>query len=552
MKYNGKLELTWVNKEKDILIEPRILLERKDLSYGSKDSENVLIHGDNLIALKALQENYAGKIKCVCIDPPYNTGSAFDKYDDGIEQSIWLSLMQKRLMLIYELMSDDGLIFVSIDDHEVAYLTVLMDEIFGQTNFIANLATIMNLKGNQDQFGFAGSHEYTLVYAKDKTKAKMYKFDVDEEELYKEWKEDGIGLYKKGATLKATGEESKREDRPKMFYPILFKDGMPSSITKDEYKKIFNLETNQFDDKFLSDLTKKYKELGYDVIFPINSDDSYGRWRWGFDTYYSSFSTEIIVIDGRDGKSVYKKQRPELGELPTQKPKSVFYKPEYSSGNGTSQIKEIFGYNAFPYPKPEHLISDFIAISTKEGDFVLDSFLGSGTTAAVAHKMKRKWIGIELGEQAYTHCKARLDKIIDGNDFAGVTRKFDWQHGGGYKFYELAEPLLVKNQILPIMEINPNYTFEMICEAICKIEGFSYKPYDFYHGISSENRFLHVSLEYVNGEYISQMISKLDEKQSLVIYCLKYQKDLVLPANVEIKRIPKDIQEKCFFESEEK
>jgi len=201
--------------------------------------------------------------------------------------------------------------------------------------------------------------------------------------------------------------------------------------------------------------------------------------------------------------------------------------------------------------KPEKLIQRCIELVTKEGDYVLDSFLGSGTTCAVAHKLKRKWIGIELGEQAYTHCKKRLDYVVSGEDQTGISKSVNWQGGGGYKFYELAEPLLVKNEVLPVMEINPNYTFEMICEAICKIEGFSYKPYDFYHGFSSENRFLHVSLEYVNGEYISQMIAKLNEKQSLVIYCLKHQKDLVLPTNVEVRRIPKDIQEKCFFESEE-
>ena len=548
MKYSGKLELTWVNKNKELNIEPRILVEDKTKSYGDPHSGNMLIHGDNLVALKALEKDFAGKIKCVCIDPPYNTGSAFDKYDDGVEQSIWLTLMYNRLKMLYTLLREDGVIFISIDDHEVAYLTVLLDEIFGRNNFIANLATIMNLKGNQDQFGFAGSHEYTLVYAKNKELVKLNKYDVDEETLMNEWKEDSIGLFKKGATLRATGEESNREDRPKMFYPILFKDGKVCSITEEEHKGIYCIETNEFNDAFLDELVDKYSKNGYEVILPKNQDGSYGRWRWGFETFYNAFETEIIVIDGRDGKSVYKKQRPELGDLPTQKPKSVFYKPEYSSGNGTAQMKSIFGYNAFPYPKPENLIADFLTIATDEGDYVLDSFLGSGTTAAVAQKMNRKWIGIELGDHAYTHCKARLDKVINGDERSGVTKLFKWQGGGGYKFFELAEPLLVKNPIIPVFEVNPSYTFEMVCEAICKIESFTYSPADFYHGYSSENRFIHITLEYVNGEYVLELASKLTDKQSLIIYCLKHQRDIVLPDNVEIKRIPKDIQTKFSFE----
>ena len=548
MKYSGKLELTWVNKNKELNIEPRILVEDKTKSYGDQNSGNMLIHGDNLVALKALERDFAGKIKCVCIDPPYNTGSAFDKYDDGVEQSIWLTLMYNRIQMLRTLLREDGVIFISIDDHEVAYLTVLMDEIFGRNNFIANLATIMNLKGNQDQFGFAGSHEYTLVYAKNKEVVKLNKFDVDEEALMSEWKEDSIGLFKKGATLRATGEESNREDRPKMFYPVLFKDGKVYSISEQEYKGIYSLENNEFNDSFLDELVSKYTANGFDVILPKNQDGSYGRWRWGFETFYNSFETEIIVIDGRDGKSVYKKQRPELGDLPTQKPKSVFYKPEYSSGNGTAQIKSIFGYNAFPYPKPENLISDFLTIATDEGDYVLDSFLGSGTTAAVAQKMKRKWIGIELGEQAYTHCKVRLDKVINGEEKSGITKIFKWQGGGGYKFYELAEPLLVKNPMIPVFDINPSYSFEMVCEAVCKIEAFTYAPSDFYHGYSSENRFIHVTFEYVNGEYVAELASKLTEKQSLIIYCLKHQRDIALPDNIEIKRIPKDIQTNFSFE----
>ena len=200
--------------------------------------------------------------------------------------------------------------------------------------------------------------------------------------------------------------------------------------------------------------------------------------------------------------------------------------------------------------KPEHLIKRILELSTDENDWVLDSFLGSGTTAAVAHKMSRRWIGIEMGEQAYTHCKKRLDSVIDDTDTSGISKAVNWEGGGGYHFYELAPSLLVKNDKLPVYQINPTYTFEMLCEAICKIEGFKYKPQDVFHGHSSEKRFIHVTTEFVNAEYIRSLSQHLDEGQSLLIYATKIQSDMMLPDNIEVKKIPKDLLDKCNFESE--
>lgn len=200
--------------------------------------------------------------------------------------------------------------------------------------------------------------------------------------------------------------------------------------------------------------------------------------------------------------------------------------------------------------KPEALIKRCFEIATNEGDWVLDSFLGSGTTAAVAHKMNRRWIGIEMGEQAYTHCKKRLDSVIDDTDTNGISKAVNWQGGGGYHFYELAPSLLVKNDKLPIYQINPTYTFNMLCEAICKIEGFKYKPQDVFHGHSSEKRFIHVTTEFVNAEYVRSLSQHLDEGQSLLIYATKIQSDMMLPENIEVKKIPKDLLDKCNFESE--
>ena len=199
--------------------------------------------------------------------------------------------------------------------------------------------------------------------------------------------------------------------------------------------------------------------------------------------------------------------------------------------------------------KPEKLIKRILELSTEEGDLVLDSFAGSATTAAVSLKMKRKFITIELAPHCYSHCLPRLMRVVDGEQ-SGISKAVNWNGGGGFKFYELAPSLLVKNDKLPIYQINPSYTFEMLCEAICKIEGFRYKPQDVFHGHSSEKRFIHITTEFINARYIKSLSARLAEGQSLLIYGTKIQSDMVLPDNIEVKKIPKDLLEKCDFESE--
>jgi adenine-specific DNA-methyltransferase len=200
--------------------------------------------------------------------------------------------------------------------------------------------------------------------------------------------------------------------------------------------------------------------------------------------------------------------------------------------------------------KPEILISTILSMVTNKGDYVLDSFLGSGTTAAVAHKMGRKWIGIELGDHCVSHCLPRLKSVVDNTDLSGISSKVNWNGGGGFKYYNLAESLLVKNSKLPVYHINPAYTFDMVVEAICKIEGFKYGSFGEFYGVSSENRFIHVTYEFVNSSYVLSITKNLDKHQSLLIYCTKNQSDMILPDNVELKKIPKDLLEKCNFESE--
>lgn len=265
---------------------------------------------------------------------------------------------------------------------------------------------------------------------------------------------------------------------------------------------------------------------------------------------------EELLADGRiyfgkDNNSQPNKIR-YLSEVPGVAPWTWW--PSEEVGHTDSAKKEImtlFGKaNAFDTPKPETLIERILHIATKKGDLVLDSFLGSGTTVAVAHKMGRRYIGIEMGDHAYTNCKVRLDKIIDSTDNGGITNSSNWKGGGGYHFYELAPSLLVKNKKLPIYQINPSYTYDMLCEAICKIEGFKYKVQDVFHGYSSEKRFIHITKGFVNAEYIKSLSSRLSDEQSLLVYGMKIQSDLVLPDNIEVKRIPKDLLDKCDFENE--
>ena len=518
-----KLELTWIGKDEELKLEPRILIEDPSKSYGDKSSENMLIHGDNLLALKALEQDFAGRIKCIYIDPPYNTGKAFDKYDDGIEHSIWLSLMRPRIELLYGLLASEGLIWISLDDIEVHYMKILCDEIFGRNNFIASLPTIMNLKGNNDEFGFAGTHEYTLVYAKNKPTAKIGNFEIDEEGM-EDWEEDDIGFYKRGANLKATGTNAPREKRPNLFYPLFVSTGDDVFITRQSDSDI--------------------------EVLPI-TDGKEMSWRWSKEKVMNEPHNIIIVRNG-ENTSVYKKQRPEIGELPSKKPKTLFYKPEYSSGNGTAQLKKLFGdvVSAFPYPKPEDLISDFITLSTAPGDLILDSFLGSGTTAAVATKLGRKWIGIEMGEHASTLCVPRMRLVIDGKDNGGISKKVAWQGGGGFKFYNLASSLLRKDSFGNFV-IDENYNANMLAAAMCKHEGFKFYPDEMLywkHGKSTETDFIFVTTGFITAEQLDKVHSEMKAGESLLICAKAYAPECENHfANITIKKIPQMILGRCEF-----
>ena len=356
-----KLELIWPGKEEPIQPEPRVLIEDKTLSNTERDpsTPNMLIHGDNLLALKALEQKYTGKVKCVYIDPPYNTGSAFEHYDDNFEHSTWLNLMRPRLELLRRLLAEDGVIFVQIDDNEMAYLKVLMDEIFGRNKFVANIIWRKKAGGGQDAEYFAVEHEYILVYKKNSWKIQDEISFPDEADFNKNINGRRANLTK----LEKWGTSPYKEDRPSLYYSIKDPDG------------------NDF--------------------FPKAPDGRDGRWRKKPET----LDTEHIQWQKRNGRWI-PYEIAYFDEAGDKKLKTRTIWTDY--GNNTEaakEIKSLFFAKAFDTPKPERLLERVLTLATNPGDLVLDSFLGSGTTAAVAHKMGRHYIGIEIGEHAYTHCK---------------------------------------------------------------------------------------------------------------------------------------------------
>ncbi len=564
MQKKGKLELTWVGKyDQEKPVEPRILIEDTEKSYGDPDSENMLIHGDNLIALQALQQNFYSTIKCIYIDPPYNTGSAFDYYDDNLEHSMWLSLMKARLTLLRDLLSEDGSIWIQIDDEEQAYLKVLCDEVFGRSNFInmisVNMKNAAGVSGGGEDKRLKKNCEYILAYAKDYALLPVFNgpyLYTEISELVQQYQEEGkswkyttvlLNPGEKeyhGSTVDGDGNEIKVFIRKNPEMVSVKKIASQEGISEKEVYQRYGINIFQTTNAQSSIRTRVMdyrteKKIGEDLI-SIEYVPRTGKNRGKvYEQFYKGDKCRLFVWL-RDTSEVID------GELFKKDLQGTYWDMNPWMKNLTKEGSVEFGSGK----KPEQLVRQIIEMTTSEGEWVLDSFLGSGTTAATATKLNRKWIGIELGKQAYSHCKPRLDRVINGDDAGGITKAVDWQGGGGYHFYELAPSLLVKNDKLPVYQINPTYTFEMMCEAICKIEGFRYKPQDVFHGYSSEKRFIHVTTEFVNAAYIRSLSQHLEEGQSLLIYALKVQSDMMLPDNIEVKRIPKDLLDKCSFESE--
>ncbi|MDD2703732.1 MAG: site-specific DNA-methyltransferase [Acidocella sp.] len=516
MSRHQKLELTWIGKDERPRLEPRILLEDPALSHHAKERhdgdifDNRLIFGDNLLALKALEQELAGKVKCVFIDPPYNTGSAFAHYHDGLEHSLWLSLMRDRLELIRRCLSEDGSLWITIDDNEAHYLKVICDEIFGRSNFIGNAIWEKADSPRMDAQFFSVRHDHLLVFGKDITKTSWNKLTtIEAAEHYDKLDAEGRKYYLK--PLRAMGGQGdSREARPTLYYSMTAPDGTQ--------------------------------------VFPKRQDGTDGAWRWN-KTKTEQESNRIDWIKGRNGWTpnyrIY-------AEANAQRPPETIWSHSDVGSNRTSkaEIKGLFpDLIPFGTPKPERLLQRVIQIATNPCDIVLDSFAGSGTTGAVAHKMGRRWIMVELGDHAITHCAPRLTKIIDGEDDGGITAAVGWQGGGGFRFYRLAPSLLTKDRF-DNWVIAPSYNAAMLAEAVCKLMGFTYAPSQvpeeyWRHGHSTETDFIYVTTQSLTHDALKKLSDEVGPKRTLLVCCKAWNgKESTVP-NLTVKKIPHAVLKKC-------
>ncbi len=514
-----RLELVWPGKNERVDVEPRILIEDVEKSYSADPKiqekinrqlfkqepeivptfDNMLIHGDNLLALKALEAEYSGQIKCIYIDPPYNTGNAFEHYDDGYEHSIWLSLMRDRLEILKNLLADDGSIWISLDDNEQAYCKVLCDEIFGRKNFVCNVIWQKKYSPANDAKWLSDNHDFIIVYAKNKETWRPNLLPRSEEmnARYKNLDNDPRGLWKAGDCSVKTYSAS-------CDYSITTPSGRivnPPAGYCWRYSK------------------EKFEELRADnrIWFGPTGNNVPAIKRFLSDVKQGATALTVWTYD-------------EVGH----------------NQDAKKEVKEFNSSDVFATPKPEKLIHRILTLATNPGDLVLDSFLGSGTTAAVAHKMGRRWIGIEMGDHIYSHCLPRLKKVIDCENAGGITKSVKWQGGGGFKFYELGSTLIVTDKH-GRQVISDKYNLEMLAEAMCKLMGYKYAPDKetyWKQGYSSEKNFIFTTTMNVEEQLLAEMSQALGDG-NLLICCGAFTGNKTAYDNITIKKIPQAILKKC-------
>ncbi len=514
-----RLELTWIGKYDEPRLEPRILLENPDFRCGAplppaggegpgmgltgaEAWQGMLIHGDNLLALKALEAEYSGKVKCIYIDPPYNTGSAFEHYDDGIEHSLWLSLIRDRLKVLRNLLSDDGSIWISIDDNECHYLKVLCDEIFGRGNFVASIIWRKNYAPKSSAKHFSEDHDYILVYAKkgEQWRPNLMNRTDKQDKAYKNMDNDPRGLWRPN-NLAARNYYSKGTYEIKCPGGRVIKGPPPGSYWRVSEEKFWEMDKD-------------------------------GRIWWG-----------------KDGNNV-PAPKIYLAEVKQGTVPQTFW--SYEEVGHTQDAKkeaiQLFSEDVFGTPKPEKLIERILHIATNPNDLVLDSFLGSGTTAAVAHKMGRRWIGIELGGHAYTHCVPRLQKVVRGEDQGGISKAVGWKGGGGFRVFSLA-PTLLREDRFGQLVINPEYNAPMLAAAVCRHEGFRYDPDPvlwWKQGRGAGRDYLLATTQHVTRPLLDAIHEEMQEGETLLICCRAYDRACTSAyPDITLRKIPNMLFERC-------
>ncbi len=542
MTRKQKLELTWVGKENRPRLEPRILLEDTDKSYHAKHCvsdgdifDNRLIFGDNLLALKALEHEFAGKVKCVYIDPPFNTQQAFDHYEDGLEHSIWLGLIRDRVEALHRLLSKDGTLFVHIDDNELGYLIVLLDEIFGRSNRISVISFKQGSATGHKSInpGVVSTTNFILIYAKNKAswtpnrvftargdRDKRYgQFIENYEEPFSQWRfttltsafARSLGLPERG--IKKQLEENFEE---KISEFVINNARCVIQLARPDYNAVSSAARDMIDaSKTDKQTVMRLERAGYSNMYFI------GGQRILF------YADKLKLVDG-----------------------------QYVAGEPLTSLwddllsNNLHNEGGVEFPKgkkPEALVKRCFDLTTGPGDLVLDSFAGSGTTGAVAHKMGRRWITVELGEHCDTHIIPRLKKVIDGEDKGGVTEATGWQGGGGFRYFKLAPSLLEKDKWGREV-ISKAYNAEMLAEALCKIEGFTYAPSDsvyWQHGTSTESDFIYVTTQTLSPEQLDTLSEEVGEGRTLLVLCAAFRGNTSAWPNLTVKKIPNHIRERC-------
>ena len=508
----GRLELNWVGKDVKPRLEPRILIEDSSNSHLAEHRisaadlfENSLIFGDNLLALKALEQHYSGRVKCIFIDPPYNTGSAFTHYDDGVEHSIWLSLMRDRLEILKRLLTPDGSLWITIDDIEVHYLKVLLDELFGRENFIANMIWEKRLS-RENRRAFSFNHDHILLYAKNKADFESVRnpLGLNQEVLsrYKNPDNDPRGPWQSVSINAQAGHATASQ-----FYPLTLPSG-----------RVINPPRGRC---WLYTRERLQREIDANNIWFGHDGDSAPR--------VKKFLSES------EGKGLT--------------PETIW--PAGEVGTNDDAKKNLLSLldvsDVFDNPKPEALIKRVLEIATNSGELVLDSFAGSGTTGAVAHKMGRRWIMIELGDHIHSHVIPRMKKVVDGADPGGVTEATGWKGGGGFRYYKLAPSLLELDKFGNHI-ISKEYNAAMLAEAMCKLMGFRYEPSEelyWQQGRSTETDFLYTTTQTLSRQQLESLSEEVGPKRSLLICCSAFRGKAGDFANLTLRKIPMAVLARC-------
>lgn len=536
-----RLELTWIGKDESPHLEPRILLEDESLSYHAKAHitendifDNILIHGDNLLALKALEQEYAGRVKCIYIDPPFNTQQAMPNYDDGIEHSLWLTLMRDRLDILHRLLAPDGTLFVHIDDNEMGYLIALLDSIFGRSN---RLYVVTFKQGSATGHksinpGCVSTTNFILLYAKDKNiwrpnrvftgrerDSRYGQFITNVDEPFERWRfitlmkafSNGHGLSEKDARKLAKDNPEKLDEFVLQNARSVIRSARP------DYESVSEVAREMID----------LSKVNPSKIVKLARDDH-------SDMYFKAGERILFYVD---------KLKLVDGELVAGEPLTTLW-DDILSNNLHNE-----GGVEFPKgKKPESLIKRVLDLTTGPGDLVLDSFAGSGTTGAVAHKMHRRWIMVELGEHATTHIIPRLKSVVDGGDTSGVTKAVNWKGGGGFRYHRLAPSLLEKDAWDNWVIAKEFYDPAKLAQAVCKLMGFVYQPDETHYwmqGRSSETDFIYVTTQSLTRAQLAAISEEVGDERTLLVCCKAFRTDPDAFPNLTIRKIPQAVLRKC-------